>query len=192
MPTPAWKKTLKDRHHTQARKLTGFSSQKQVKLSVFTGEAQNSSCSSGQTFCTKTEVPKAMRRYFGLSDSPHGEQVTPNIVLLFLKPEAKGKRRGHLTKPPRAMAQHGSCWFIASLLWFIASLCSPGVERRQQKSNKTHTPTLELGDNVSLERQNYFYLLTEGTLCAKNAPYGKHSTAFKSFKRSLPQNDHSF
>lgn len=60
------------------------------------------------------------------SGSPHGGQVTPNVVLLLLKPEEKAKCRGHLTKPPRAMAQRGSCWFIALLLWFIASLCSPG------------------------------------------------------------------
>lgn len=34
---------------------------------------------------------------------------------------------------------------------------------------------LELGDNVSLEMQNDFFLLTEGILGAKYAPYGKHS-----------------
>lgn len=168
MPAPAWKKTLKDRQHTQARKLTGFFPKNKLNCQSSLGKPRIPVVPvDWPNFLHKTQVPKAMRRYFGASDSPHGGQITPNIVLPLLKSEAKGKHGGHLTTPLTATAQHSSCWFIGSLLLFIALLCSPGEESRQQKSNKIHTSTLELGDNVSLERQNYFFLLTEGTLVLK-------------------------
>lgn len=71
------------------------------------------------------------------------------------------------------------------------SLLHFALQGRREDNKRATTPTLELGDNVSLERQNDFFLLTGGTLSAKNAPHGKHSTVFRRF-RKRPHSKPSF
>lgn len=127
---------------------TGNTHRQGNQLDFFPKNKLNRQCSLGKpripvdwpNLLHKNTAPKAMRRYFGASDSPLGGQVTPNIVLLLLKPEAKGKHRGHLTELPKAMTQHGPCWFTASFLWFIASLCSPGRRGDNKRATKPTLP----------------------------------------------------
>lgn len=71
------------------------------------------------------------------SGSPHGGQVTPNVVLLLLKPEEEAKCRGHLTKPPRAMAQ--LLVYCLTPVVYCFTLFSRGVEKTRKEQQNPHS-----------------------------------------------------